>query len=90
VGYKGGKTRDIDLLNSVRRPLYTYLQQADRDQDTAYVLSSRRAARFTEAGIHDDPKRVTFGGETLGWLGEVGGRVLVLGCETLSYPTTHP
>jgi integrase len=52
VGYKGGKTRDIDLLNSVRRPLYTYLQHADRDQDSAYVFSSQRAARFTEAGIH--------------------------------------
>ena len=52
VGYKGGKTRDIDLLNSVRRPLYTYLQQADRDQDSAYVFNSQRAARFTEAGIH--------------------------------------
>lgn len=52
VGYKGGKTRDIDLLNSVRRPLYTYLQHADRDQDSTYVFSSQRAARFTEAGIH--------------------------------------
>src|SRR5258708_25860396 len=52
VGYKGGKTRDIDLLNSVRRPLYTYVQHADRDQDSAYVFSSQRAARFTEAGIH--------------------------------------
>jgi hypothetical protein len=37
-----------------------------------------------------DPKRVTFGGETLGSLGEIGGCVLVLGCETLSYPTAHP
>jgi len=52
VGYKGGKTRDIDLLNSVRRPLYTYLQQGDRDQDSSFVFSSQRAARFTEAGIH--------------------------------------
>jgi site-specific recombinase XerC len=52
VGYKGGKTRDIDLLNAVRRPLYTYLQQGDRDQDSPYVFSSQRAARFTEAGIH--------------------------------------
>ena len=52
VGYKGGKMRDIDLLNPVRRPLYTYFQQADRDQDSPYVFSSQRAARFTEAGIH--------------------------------------
>ena len=52
VGYKGGKMRNIDLLNPVRRPLYTYFQQADRDQDSPYVFSSQRAARFTEAGIH--------------------------------------
>jgi site-specific recombinase XerD len=52
VGYKGGTMRDIDLLNPVRRPLYTYLQQTDRDQDSPYVFSSQRAARFTEAGIH--------------------------------------
>ena len=52
VGYKGGKTRDIDLLNAVRRPLYAYLQQGNRDPDSPYVFSSQRAARFTEAGIH--------------------------------------
>jgi integrase len=52
VGYKGGKMRDIDLLNPVRRPLYTYFQQADRDQDSPYVFSSQRVGRFTEAGIH--------------------------------------
>ena len=28
--------------------------------------------------------------KTLGWLGEVGGRVFVLGCKTLSYQTTDP
>ncbi len=49
---KAAKRGDIDLLNSVRRPLYAYLQQADRDQDSAYVFNSQRAARFTEAGIH--------------------------------------
>jgi site-specific recombinase XerD len=52
VGHKGGKTRDIDLLNAVRRPLYVYLAGGDRDQDSAFVFSSQRAARFTEAGIH--------------------------------------
>jgi len=52
VGYKGGKRRDIDLLNAVRRPLHSYLQQGDRDQESPYVFSSQRAARFTEAGIH--------------------------------------
>src|SRR5204863_7423908 len=26
VGYKGGKWRDIDLMNEVRKPLYEYLK----------------------------------------------------------------
>ena len=38
AGYKGGKMRDIDLLNPVRRPLYTYFQQADRDQDSPICI----------------------------------------------------
>lgn len=52
VGYKGGKRRDIDLLNAVRRPLYAYLHQGSRDPDSPYVFTSQRATRFTEAGIH--------------------------------------
>jgi site-specific recombinase XerD len=52
VGYKGGKTRDIDLLNAVRRPLYAYLYQGGRDPESPYVFTSQRAARLTEAGIH--------------------------------------
>ncbi len=52
VGYKGGKSRDIDLLNAVRRPLYAYLHQGGRDPESPFVFTSQRAARLTEAGIH--------------------------------------
>ncbi len=51
IGYKGGKWRDIDLMNEVRRPLYEYLQ-ATRDTDRAYVFTSQRSERLTEEGIH--------------------------------------
>jgi tryptophanyl-tRNA synthetase len=27
VGYKGGKQREIDLLNQARKPLYEYLEE---------------------------------------------------------------
>ena len=39
VGYKGGKWRDIDLMNEVRKPLYEYLQ-ATRDPERVYVFPS--------------------------------------------------
>jgi site-specific recombinase XerD len=39
-------------VNEVRRPLATYLQQGDRHSDSAYVFTSQRSARLTEAGIH--------------------------------------
>jgi site-specific recombinase XerD len=52
VGHKGGKRREIDLVNAVRRPLYAYLQAGGRDPDSSYVFTSQRAARLTEAGIH--------------------------------------
>lgn len=52
VGYKGGKARDIDLVNAARRPLHAYLQQGGRDQESPFVFTSQRAARLTEAGIH--------------------------------------
>ncbi len=52
VGYKGGKARDLDLLNEVRRPLYAYLHQGGRDPASPYVFTSQRAAQLTEAGIH--------------------------------------
>ncbi len=56
VGHKGGKTRDIDLLNEARRPLRAYL--LDRGGEPGgqpggpYVFASQRGGRLTEAGIH--------------------------------------
>jgi site-specific recombinase XerD len=51
VGYKGGKWRDIDLMNEARRPLYDYLR-ASGDPDRTYVFNSQRSERLTEEGIH--------------------------------------
>ncbi len=52
LGHKGGKTRDLDLHSTVRQPLSYYLQHGGRDPESAYVFTSQRAARLTEAGIH--------------------------------------
>lgn len=52
VGHKGGKFRDIDLLNQARRPLFEYLQHGGRDPESPYVFTSQRNQRLTEAGIH--------------------------------------
>lgn len=52
VGHKGGKLRDIDLLNQARRPLYEYLHHGGRDPESPYVFTSQRAPRLTEAGVH--------------------------------------
>jgi site-specific recombinase XerD len=52
VGYKGGKARDIDLLNEVRKPLATYLEHGGRDPESPYVFTSQREERLSEAGIH--------------------------------------
>ena len=35
VGHKGGKVRDIDLLNEARRPLHDYMRDSDRDMGTS-------------------------------------------------------
>lgn len=51
VGHKGGKWRDIDLVNEARKPLYEYLQ-ATGDPERTYVFSSQRSERLTEEGIH--------------------------------------
>ncbi len=59
VGYKGGKTRDIDLVSEARHALDQYLAD-ERDQaqhhsarsPREYVFISQREGRFTEAGIH--------------------------------------
>ena len=46
---KGGKTRTLDLHNMARRALYDYLfperpQDRERDEESAYVFTSQRAA----------------------------------------------
>ncbi len=51
VGYKGGKWRDIDLVNEARKPLYEYLR-ASSDANRTYVFTSQRSDRLTEEGIH--------------------------------------
>jgi len=51
VGYKGGKWRDIDLMNEARKPLYEYLR-ASGDPGRIYVFPSQRSDRLSEEGIH--------------------------------------
>lgn len=56
VGHKGGKLRDIDLLNEARRPLREYLnletEYGGRNPESSYVFTSQRSSRLTEAGVH--------------------------------------
>jgi len=52
VGYKGGKLRDIDLVNEARRALYAYLNDERRESVSPYVFLSQRQERFTESGLH--------------------------------------
>lgn len=52
VGYKGRKSRDIDLHNEARRPLADYLATAARKADSPFVFTSQRHERLSEAGIH--------------------------------------
>ncbi len=52
VGYRGGKFRDIDLLNQARRPLFEYMQRSGRDPESPYTFTSQRNQQLTEAGIH--------------------------------------
>jgi site-specific recombinase XerD len=51
VGHKGGKQREIDLINEARQPLYAYLERT-ADPQRPFVFVSQRADRLTEAGIH--------------------------------------
>jgi len=51
VGHKGGKMRDIDLVNEARRPLHTYLMSDER-RESDFVFVSQRADHLTENGIH--------------------------------------
>jgi site-specific recombinase XerD len=52
VGYKGGKTRDIDLHREAGRALVAYLAEQPADALSPYVFPSQRGTRLTEAGIH--------------------------------------
>lgn len=52
VGFKGGKKREIDLVNQARRPLYDYIQNGGRDPESPYVFVSQRSERLTEHGVH--------------------------------------
>jgi len=55
---KGGKTRTLDLHNMARRALYEYLfpehpQDRERDEESAYVFTSQRAAWLRQQGQPD-------------------------------------
>ena len=55
---KGGKTRTLDLHNMARRALYDYLfparpQDRERDEESAYVFTSQRAAWLRQQGRPD-------------------------------------
>ncbi len=52
VGHKGGKFRDIDLLNQARRPLFAYFEHGGRNPESPYLFTSQRNQQLTEAGIH--------------------------------------
>ncbi len=66
VGYKGGKARDLDLVNQARRPLQQYLVEqaegrahnghgnddANGSEERYFLFTSQRSARLTERGIH--------------------------------------
>jgi site-specific recombinase XerD len=51
IGYKGGKMRDIDLINEARRALQDYLESDER-RESDFVFVSQRADHLTENGIH--------------------------------------
>lgn len=52
VGFKGGKQREIDLVNEVRKPLFEYMTQERRETLSPYVFLSQRHERLTESGLH--------------------------------------
>jgi site-specific recombinase XerC len=51
VGYKGGKVRDIDLVNAARRPLYAYLQHGGRNPESDFFFTSQRSDRLKPGSI---------------------------------------
>lgn len=52
VGYKGSKTRQIDLCPQARRSLAEYIERGGRDPGSPFVFTSQRSERLSEAGIH--------------------------------------
>ncbi len=52
IGYKGGKSRELDLLNQARKPLWQYQHSGQREADSPYFFTSQRSPRLSEAGIH--------------------------------------
>jgi site-specific recombinase XerD len=56
VGFKGGKQREIDLLNQARKPLYEYLESEERKGSpyagSQFVFISQRDGQLKETGIH--------------------------------------
>lgn len=59
VGFKGGKVREIDLVNEARGAVYEYIEaekkrvKVDGNAFTrTYLFTSQRQERLTEAGIH--------------------------------------
>jgi site-specific recombinase XerD len=52
VGDKGGKFRDIALLNQARRPLFAYFRPGGRDPESPDLFTSQRSQQLTEARIH--------------------------------------
>lgn len=52
VGYKGGKQRELELVNQARKALWEYKEKGQRAVDSPYFFTSQRAERLSEAGIH--------------------------------------
>jgi len=52
VGYKGNKSREIDLAKPARQALKAYLESDERKDGSEYAFTSQRGPRLTEAGIH--------------------------------------
>jgi site-specific recombinase XerD len=52
VGYKGGKLREVDLVNELRKPLYDYISIERQETSSPYLFLSQRHERLTESGLH--------------------------------------
>ena len=52
IGHKGGKSREIEVLNEVRFTLLKYVEERGQQVESPYFFSSQRSERLSEAGIH--------------------------------------